>query len=597
MDIENEQIGKKKPSTKKLEKYLGEFRIYGLISNQKTKDPIGYLVFSERTHQCKPYTVEQTIYLMSKYKFTNAEYKDGKIANTECSMDRLPIFDAGMRPLANIGITIINILVDNGKRIGYRIIDNELKVRDIADNMMQSIIKYPGTYIINAKTVNKNNTVYLSAIKHVFNTVSIDKKLKNNKIETSETVKLSDKDKWRHKKHIDKMIRLLENRVISTFGYKQSDITYEYMISLKKSTGYGGRKTLDTTKETKIIVKDVFGKKLTTDDKVLLNKIIHRVKRHTVIGFDIATGTIVRANREDKLYFDLLAQFILNKKEIYDDARERILKHKININRAKEIADSEYASSIYKKLYKDIEKEVNTSKTGYKYKVEDVKKQREFQFTEFTSAKAAASLGFAISEKYKGIEYTDPYNGKTKTLKYLGDIVPSYETYMKKANSLGDLLAIAAIDKLLIRDPEYNVTNEFRCKACVTIIIIAAMNKSEIMLDYYNSIKDVFNRKILYYSGKEIRLDIESIYNYDYDLTQLQKIYYESGFNVFTVDNSAINYRYNPNTLVNYRSVGVVHDIKHPELQDKLAPLVAMLAPEEYDGEAIKDVIGNLKFA
>ena len=69
--------------------YLGDLRIVGqVVENLSDKDPIGYVVMTEKTQKFKMYTIEQTKALLNKFKFVNAAIENGNITNTECAMSR-----------------------------------------------------------------------------------------------------------------------------------------------------------------------------------------------------------------------------------------------------------------------------------------------------------------------------------------------------------------------------------------------------------------------------------------------------------------------------------------------------------------------------
>ena len=115
-NFKNETLVNATPTKEKVH-YLGDLRIVGQVVEQVTdKEPIGYVVMTEKTQKFKMYTVGQTMVLLQKFKFVNAAIKNGKIVNTECSMERMPKFNTNMNVIGNYGIIILGEIVDGGQK-------------------------------------------------------------------------------------------------------------------------------------------------------------------------------------------------------------------------------------------------------------------------------------------------------------------------------------------------------------------------------------------------------------------------------------------------------------------------------------------------
>lgn len=105
---------------------------------------------TEKTQQFKMYTVGQTMVLLQKFKFVNADIQNGKIVNTECSMERMPKFNTSMQVVGNHGIIILGEIVDGTSKIGYRAMDTNARVVDLSeDDLLKCSMP-----IINAKILS-----------------------------------------------------------------------------------------------------------------------------------------------------------------------------------------------------------------------------------------------------------------------------------------------------------------------------------------------------------------------------------------------------------------------------------------------------------
>lgn len=130
--FKNETLGNNSNTREKIH-YLGDLRIVGqVVENLSDKEPIGYVVMTEKTQQFKMYTVGQTMVLLQKFKFVNADIQNGKIVNTECSMERMPKFNTNMQVVGNHGIIILGEIVDGTSKIGYRAMDTNARVVDLS---------------------------------------------------------------------------------------------------------------------------------------------------------------------------------------------------------------------------------------------------------------------------------------------------------------------------------------------------------------------------------------------------------------------------------------------------------------------------------
>lgn len=176
---------------------------------------------------------------------------------------------------------------------------------------------------------------------------------------------------------------------------------------------------------------------------------------------------------------------------------------------------------------------------------------------------------------------------------------------MSNSRCLGDVASIAYIDKLLSKygnfnNPEgnmnnYNMQRKDARTAIELIITLSFMFGSKAMLEYTNEIKDT-----LQVLGIEIP-DFNELSSTDYKLSPEITIYYTSGFNVFLSDNDYLTHPYKRLYLrhakyINYRQLGIIHNIKHPLLQEELAAILVMVTSDNCEFEDIANNIGRLRF-
>lgn len=157
-------------------KYEGDLRIIGIIIDEK-RNPLGYLLYIEKSGQTKVTPINMTIKLLTQYKFVNAELQDGKIINTECAMNKLMHFKTTGGSLVYADdISKIHILGRiTGDKSGFLVLSSVGKVTTLSK---EDIIRYEqqmGVAIVNGhiKQVGDNYTV--SANKLAFPEIRVEK--------------------------------------------------------------------------------------------------------------------------------------------------------------------------------------------------------------------------------------------------------------------------------------------------------------------------------------------------------------------------------------------------------------------------------------
>ena len=593
--FKNETLGSS-AKTPEVVHYKGELRIVGQVVNQLSdKDPIGYVIMVEKTQQFKMYTVEQTKVLLNRFKFVNAALENGKIVNTECSMTRMPKFNTNMQVIGNHGIIILGEIVDSGKKVGYRAMDTNAKIVDIEEH---EIVKLSGNgvEIINAKIVKRENssTPSVSAIKSEFT------KIEKSKLTDMMPKRLTKAQKWRNEKHIHKIMSFAASRIITQM------FTCNDVIRVNFSDHWAWRESEDTygrwvepLKEYRIFCKEIaneaHGCVLSDSDKQLLKK-INNLPRQDRLNY-----CKDRMLAETKVFMLAFLQVALNNKDVYDRTVIQLRKRRFNLkfDIPKEFVERELACDSLKRLIIDAKniakeaKEIRDIADGKKLIPSDEKKI--FRTKTFVTGKEMAQLGFTITEENRNIRYTTDC-GYHKSLLFLGDYVgDEYEKYRKASRCLGDIISIAYIEKLLgkLENGVAYIDEDDIIASMQMIISIAYMFNSEAMKLYVED-----SKSMLEYHLGELPV-YEEIAGIDYGLNNWLTMYYASGFNVFLSDADKYPYKHTHfyhSEIINYRQLGVKHEIQHDMLQNEFASVVSLVTPQSVSGEDVTRLIGRLRF-
>lgn len=582
--------------------YLGDLRIVGqVVENLSDKDPIGYVVMTEKTQKFKMYTIEQTKALLNKFKFVNAAIENGNITNTECAMSRMPKFNTQMCVIDNFGILILGEITDGKSTVGYRAMDTNGKIVDLRESDIIHLAS--STNIINAKIVNRDNKQIVSAIKSEF-----------TKIEKSKVKDLSSKDidtkesKWRKQMHVKKYIsQYIPHALNYIFTGKGSAFNSKLFYN-NSNTDYS-ISYVDLDRETKILIKEVYTKEngfnIQSDDMELLKKLVKELPHKKVIGRQNPGESYVHPTNFDKYYFLALAQFGLYNKSIREGLNKKYIKNNISLDKVLvKLKENGHASKILLKTAKEITLASNS--LNKKIDVSCKHPEREFKTCQFTKAEDIAQLGFAVVPQNRNYVFKTK-TGLNKKLKFIGDVLDDwkfldsdYEKYKKTARCLGDILTVAYIHKLAEKylryvnnqDIEYLSTKE--TLAYIEMLIAIAYLYESISVksfvdDYKSILEDI---------GVNIP-DYDEISRTDYKLSQDLKLYYESGYNVFYSDSNNYKYKHkylSDAKLINYRQLGPKHNIIHEKLQGELASIVCMITSDNCSAEIVDQCIGKLRF-
>lgn len=608
-EFNNESLNGNNKKTEKIH-YLGDLRIVGqVVPNLSSNEILGYVIMVEKTKEFKMYTVEQTKALLSKFKFVNAELKDNKIINTECSMSKLLKFNTNMMVIGNKGITVLGVIKDsNDNKLGFRVMDSNAVVVDLTEDDLLKLYSN-GAEIINAKVVEHKTKTTISAIKQEF-----------TKIEQSKLNNLQSKKKnpWINNMHVKKLSEYVmphaiawllgcNNRVFSSKIYYYYNETYNYSYC-------------DLDRETKIILKEVYTKnngiELSNSNKSMLKKIVE-LKHNSILGAPYSGASYteyVHASDDDNIYLAALSQFIILNNN-YKDLVLKLLRHnryRINLKNLEKLKNMGLASREVLELAKYAKEYIKRDKCTTNI----VDTKRMFNTTTFTTGENIAQLGFAVVEQNRDYVFRTK-TGNRKTLLYLGDVINnnisqlysaselsdrSYDKYKKEARYLGDIATVAYLSKLLIKETmhQFEGQKEYiesdRLIASIEILIaIAFIYESKSVKLFVDDFKDDFEK-----IGVKIP-DFDTLSATDYMLSPELKIYYTSGFNVFLNDNEYLKTKYKKSYLygakyINYRQLGVLHNIEHPILKNELASIVTMVTSNNCSTEIVEQTVGRLRF-
>lgn len=586
--FQNSGFGNKTEMTEKTY-YLGDLRIIGRVVSEATAkglgEALGYVIMIEKNRKVKMYTEDQTKELLRKFTFVNAKLDGDKIKNTECSMERLPLFDTRMNIIGNRGITILGEIDGQNK---YRVMQISGEIVDVTES---ELLKAIGLFsLINAKVVIRNNKRYISGINQKFTTIQ------QTPAQQKVSTKVSGKNPWVNKKHVEKLINYTLPHILYSGLTNESHsyiINYKMLVLDTRSR----KRIIDIDRETKIIVKEAYSQgnfKLSDADKQMLEKVVKNLKHS-----EKHIGSYV--NIYDKIYMFALAQFALYDANLAVTLMRKLINVDVKSSRLLEsLQELGYESEVLKRFLDKLQKK------QAKYKEEAEKKALggiPFNTTDFTTAPGAADIGFAISESNRKFEYISS-DGHKRHLKYLGDYIHcDYYKCLEKARCLGDLVAVAAIERILYK---YNILDKYNIdsygvskgdlRACLEIIIaISYLYSSESVKYCVDSNKEAISRIL------PVIPDYETISSTDYKLSDTLKLYFESGFNVFYNDyyNHPRYIRkrvYKVAEYTNYRQLPLSYSIEHPLIHNELGAVVNMITSDGLSKEAIDRNIGKLRF-
>lgn len=607
-----------KPKTVEKVKYTGVLRIIGVVKDRADGEAIGYVIMNEKTQQFKMYTVKQTEILMQNFEFINACFKNNKVENTECSMDKLLVFDRTMHPIANFGITVLAELHEeqfngtSGKMLGYKVMDEKGTIINLSEVELLKCIDTKRTSLINAKIVNKGNNVYVSAIKSKFPVIEVGKE------DVSIAKKPTKADEWRFEKHKTKICGYLYEILIHAIS--KTDINYISMntISLKTlwiynrpdkkqslmQEGFNIGKELDIIKtelmpkytqdntKTKSILEKILSNLTIDKDKVLTEDDIYKQTKNCLTKEEIFTVlaiaqlSILYAKQEDKKWM---------LKKLIQAIQYNVAMTSVDASRMKNTYYGKLKQSGYliPELQYIVERAIasDEEKNRILNNQNNIFRKKEFNTESFKTAEEIAQLGFTLNYKEKGEEYTTK-TGSHYKLKFVGDYLApeDFNKYMKLSTCLGDILMIANIERFMTLGTDNILSVEEEYTKVEMLLAILAIYNPKLCRVYKterSASVDMFNEMLPGYNfDKQI----------DFKLSPKLNVYYESGCNVFFKgeDETYTRTVLKQSKIINYRSLGLNRNCKHSSLNE-LAAIITMITSEKCTAANVEKYIGNLR--
>lgn len=155
-------------------------RLLGTVwADGSFKTLLGYVIIDTREQlpNLKTLTVQQTGKLLEVSDFENATLEGGKVVCTECSNDRLPKYNQFGNILANKGYMITTRIIDDkGATRGFRLVSSQGEILNVTNETLLKQVNEHGVYLINAKTMERKGTVFISAIRHEFKEMELNSK-------------------------------------------------------------------------------------------------------------------------------------------------------------------------------------------------------------------------------------------------------------------------------------------------------------------------------------------------------------------------------------------------------------------------------------
>lgn len=587
-------------------------RVVNTINNKKKT--VGYIIMNEASGSYKAYSESQARELIKRMKFVNATIEDGKIINTECSMDRLPEFDMQLNVISAPGIIVIAKIIREGDKPGndkawYKILTTNGKICNLTT---EELFKYydNGVELINAKVAHNGRTRYISAIRGEFNKITLPNTVNKNGNNTDTSSKEKSKE-YRKSRHRERMIFAYERFIRQLLRKNPYNDEAKYKVTAKVLYTYNraeSRQEYNLKKEYRIAFSEMFKSEESHDiaKKMLSMFSIDNVYTSNTLlsALDIikilSIAQCIFENRSEDYMINAIIKpaFSRNEKACMKNCRKVSAMFK-------KLIDSELATKKMKRFIHLYLEEIRSRNWSVIGNTCTPNSSREFKVISFESEQGANQLGFTFSESQRGKSITtnDGYHCK---LKFLGDYMNEYPELRFRANNIGELLRIAYIERLLSLYKKYYVDSTTYGAAISKEDIVAYI---EIIIAISFMVESEVGRAISTYIGRNMqRLEEIGVQIPDNTL-KLNRgevpeeifNYIDSGFCVFLND---INYRkckkikaaLKTARVVNYRMRPITTVIQHPMLIDELVPFVALVTSDNCSMERINRLIGRLRF-
>ena len=532
--------------------FRGTYRIVGqIVQTLNDIKPLGYLIMDDKRGNIKAFDVAQTLFLIRKFKFINAEEskkEPGVIRCTEGKMDNLMKFNSQLKRISEPKIMILGEIVPkkvNEERI-FKILNADLQIMPRfykESEIIELVNMYPyrGFDSISNAKKSINNTIIANVspdIERDAEDVGFPKILKEEVSEKSKAFqgKAEKTFEWRKKKHREKLVKLAPLVLLRALNDNRLS---GRMINTHIRYPENAHHIKD---DLKIIVKEIYSKEIKTPE------VISEIKEQSRGIVEITSESYPTMEDFNKyigvyqymLYIPSVKREVLKQGKNYLD---KVWAWKQSVVFDRSIYNNMQKKGLICKAYKDVVKELEkylVSAKAANEKKKDNKKEylvtygeakkllRVLPTTTFKSAKEIAELGFAVHEKYGGNKYKTSY-GANVTLKYIGSYIPNYEKYYKMSSSFGDLACLANIESIINKQGVNSKEGKNKIEIIMGILSIYRPDIAKIyMRDRLSKIQGL----------EDILPNVDFDTPMDYGLNPALKVYYDSGFNAFYMDSN-----------------------------------------------------------
>ena len=453
---------------------VAEYRLIGTIVEKVTdKKFIGYIVMNERNGALKAYTPEQMVVMLKNYKFVNAVYDKTRqtnngIVNTECSLDRLLKFNNKLQILDARKIIILGEIFEGEKSKGYRIYSSSGRVIDITEEDLLKMVHRTNCDIVNGKIVNRDGSVFISAIKTEFTRIKFEAKKKaKSTADTANTTNASnastasskedDKANINRARHERFRVKLVE-RSVDILRKMLTDSEGLPLSAIHSGYGYIPRTSAE------VLVNEILSNvSMPANDREILERIqqnIPKLSTRKKLAHQITNNEIqlLRAIFQFALYIPEVEM-----KLKHQAAQGRLVFVKVRSDAPTAAQDLYEKGMACNKLVEYIRM---TERLPYNQKIIENHVNREnkrrvslnnamrnlpvVNHTTFNTANEIADLGYAVSKNNDGYEYTNPRGGVYKLLfigRYMSD--SDFQRYSGMSKCFGDIQTISLVESVL----------------------------------------------------------------------------------------------------------------------------------------------------
>lgn len=541
--------------------YKGVLRIVGQIVNKiDDKEPVGYMIFVEKTFKIMACNIVQTVAMMKKYKFSNAELANGdKITCIENAISRLPKYNTKAVALEPNKFIILGKIFVDGVDKGYRLLNTSGKIVSLQTADIIKLVTEKNGEVVNGKIIEGR---YISAIKGEFPKIERTKAqqmIDEHKLSSKESIR------WRNTKFREKVEKILHDNACncSLHGNKRR----AYINTQYKQNGLKIYPGLNVDLETfiKVIVKEVLPKYSTEEN---INKALKLYDAYN------------RSSRSGYIPLIIFSQLLCKDENIIKESTLNFKRY--FINNVKGRRRLSFVQNNIKEL-----KTLNIDGCldhildlvdGIKYESTDSK---DFNYGQLNKPNQMLALGYSIEDT----NYTCRdvgVNRKYQTV-VIERMLPYTDEFTNIAHHLGDLLIPANVYQMLnkfwVDCDSTEKEEQYEIKAEVMMAVLACYNAGVV-----EKFKEKFEKDFPF-----LEYILPSIDDIDYNLDDSIKMYYMSGGNLAYNDKGE---------LINIKSkYGLDIAVDFSSIIDDLASTVGMITSSRVSQADVDTYIGLIRNA